>query len=380
MRIMHVITGLEIGGAESMLEKLLALGAPEWDSVVVSLSAEGPIGARIAELGIPVLSLGLRRGLPNPVSAISIIPMIRRCRPVLVQGWMPHGNLMASFAVASQLNRMPVVWNIRMSLDDTTLPALTRAAIRSGGLLSRHPVAIVYNSAVGARQHEAVGYRKEKSVVIPNGFDCGRFHPDNAARRSLHAELGLREDAVLIGLVARYDPIKDHAGFLGAAGRVARSHPGVYFVLAGKGVTGEEPALMKVISEAGLQGRIFLLGERQDVSRLTAALDIACSSSTGEGFANTIGEAMACGVPCVVTDVGDSAYIVADTGMAVPPGSPGAFAQALCQMIEAGPEHRQRLGMLARRRVEQEFSLPAIARRYKVLYQEHVSAPRPNAI
>jgi glycosyltransferase involved in cell wall biosynthesis len=190
-------------------------------------------------------------------------------------------------------------------------------------------------------------------------------------RRQVRAELRIADDVVLIGLVARYHPMKDHASFLRAAGLVARAHPAVRFLLVGKGLTVEEPKLLKIIGEQHLHGCIFLLGERSDIPRLTASLDIACSASAwGEGFSNSIGEAMACGVPCVVTDVGDSSHIVGDTGLSVPPRDPDALARAIGRLIEAGPEHRRHLGAAARRRIEDGFSIPAIARCYEDLYRE----------
>jgi len=371
---MHVINTLATGGAEMMLLKLLSATDGNWDPVVVSLADEGTIGPRILALGIPVYSLGLRRGVPSPFRALSIIPFVRRFRPQLIQGWMPHGNFMASLAGVSSQNRAPVLWNIRMSVYDIAKEhLLTAAAIRLGAFLSRHPAAIVYNSQIGARQHEALGYHPAKRIVIPNGFDCQMFRPDDYARRQVRAELGVGNDTILVGLVARYHCLKDHAGFLRAAGLVVQAHPAVHFVLVGKGMSREESTLMKLISEQLLQDRISLLGERYDIPPLTAALDIACSASTGEGFSNAIGEAMACGVPCVVTDVGDSTYIVGDTGLSVPPRDPETLAQAISRLIDAGVTRRRQLGAAARRRIESEFSLPAIVRRYEDLYEKHLS-------
>jgi glycosyltransferase involved in cell wall biosynthesis len=377
MRIMHVITGLTTGGAEMMLLKFLSACGRDWDHIVVSLADEGTLGPRISELGIPVHSLGLRRSIANPVRALSIIRLTRRLRPQLIQGWMPHGNLMASLAGVSSQERVPVLWNIRMCLYDMAAePLLTAATIRLGAFLSRHPAAIIYNSEIGAKQHERLGYHAARQVVIPNGFDCQMFRPDSDARRQVRAELGVGNDTILIGLIARYHPMKDHAGFLRSAALVAKAHPPAYFLFAGAGMASQEPTLLKIIAEHQLQGRTLLLGERSDMPRLTAALDIACSASWGEGFSNTIGEAMSCGIPCVVTDVGDSTYLVADTGVSVPPRSPEALAQAICGMIDAGSEHRRNLGAAARRRIEAEFSLPAIARRYEDLYQEHLTCFR----
>jgi glycosyltransferase involved in cell wall biosynthesis len=215
------------------------------------------------------------------------------------------------------------------------------------------------------------------STVISNGFDCDIFRPDEHTRCGIREQLGLESTSILVGMVSRLHPMKDHSGFLQAASLVFRLHPESRFLLVGKGLADGEPALTKLIKQLNLTGRVLLLGERTDTPRFTAALDIACSSSAwGEGFSNAIGEAMACGVPCVVTDVGDSAYLVRDTGVTVPPRNPDALAHAIGKLIDAGPAKRKELGMAARRRIESEFSLPKIARRYEDLYKECLACPQ----
>jgi glycosyltransferase involved in cell wall biosynthesis len=374
-RILHVITGLGPGGAETMLLKLLSGGSRDFNPIVVSLDRdERALEPAIRQLRIPVHCLGLHRLFPNPMAAVALRRIVRHFRPHLIQGWMPHGNLVASFAGLSSRDHAPVLWNIRMSLSDSREePRLTRTVIRLGAFLSWYPKAIIYNNRSGAQQHEALGYRASKRVFIPNGFDCQVFHPDQAAGCRLRSELGLGEGQVLVGLVARYHPMKDHAGFLRAATLVLRSHPDTRFVLVGKQVHESQPDLRKTIRDQQLHNHVFLLGERRDIPQITAALDIACSASFwGEGFSNAIGEALACGIPCVVTDIGDSASIVADAGLVVPPRSPEAFALAIAQLIKAGPERRRELGDLGRRRVQGEFSLPVVVRRYEDLYHEHL--------
>jgi glycosyltransferase involved in cell wall biosynthesis len=377
MRILHVTTGLTTGGAEIMLLKLLSASNGVWESAVVSLKDEGTIGSRIAALGVPVRSLGLRRGRPNPISVLLLKSIARQFQPQLIQGWMYHGNLGASLASVSIHGRVPVLWSIRQSLYDVARERrLTRAMIRLGAFFSWHPAGIIYNSQVSARQHELFGFRASKSVIIPNGFDCQLFRPDSEAYRQIRRELGVGIDAILVGLIARFHSVKGHSSFLQSAALVAREHPSSHFVLAGSGVSSEEPMLRSLIAEHRLESRTFLLGERSDIPKLTAALDIACSASLGEGFSNAIGEAMACGVPCVVTDVGDSAYVVADAGLLVPPGDPAAMADAIGQLIEAGPQRRLRLGAAARQRIENEFSLSAVVRRYGDLYENVLSVSR----
>jgi glycosyltransferase involved in cell wall biosynthesis len=372
MRVMHVITGLSTGGAETMLLKLLSAASGSMEHVVVSLGEEGTIGPRIAALGVPVHCLGLRRNAPNPFRALSILPLARRIGPQLIQGWMYHGNLMASMAALALRHKPPVLWNIRQTVYDLRRERwLTAKFIRLGARLSSRPAAIIYNSQTSATQHESLGYGAEKRVIIPNGFDCQLLRPDEAARKAVRTELGIADDTVLVGLVARYHPMKDHVGFLQAAAMIARSYPQTRFVLAGAGVSSTQPELVKAIQQNELWDCV-MLGERSDIPRLNNAFDIGCSASAwGEGFSNSIGEAMACGVPCAVTDVGDSAYIVADTGLVSPPRAPEALAKAIAGLIEIGRSGRQQLGTKARQRIETEFSLLAIVRRYEGLYLTH---------
>jgi glycosyltransferase involved in cell wall biosynthesis len=378
MRVMHVITGLSTGGAETMLLKLLSAASQRMEHVVVSLGDEGTIGPRIAALGVPVHCLGLKRNAPNPFRALSILPLAQRIAPQLIQGWMYHGNLMASLAAVALrktaprnvLGQKPVLWNIRQTVYDLRRERwLTAKLIRQGARLSSGPAAIIYNSQTSASQHEELGYRAEKRVIIPNGFDCQVLRPDEAARKAVRAELGITDDTVLVGLVARYHPMKDHVGFLKAAALVVQSHPQTRFVLVGAGVSSTQPELAEGIQQNELGDRVILLRERSDIPRLNNAFDIGCSASAwGEGFSNSIGEAMACGVPCAVTNVGDSAYIVADTGFVAPPRASEALAEAIGRLIEIGQPGRQQIGAKARKRIETEFSLSAIVEKYENLY------------
>jgi len=195
-------------------------------------------------------------------------------------------------------------------------------------------------------------------------------------RSSVRAELGLDVGTPLIGLVARYHPMKDHANFLTATSLLAKQDPTAHFLLVGPNVDASNQELSAKIATLGLQERVHLLGERRDIPRINAALDIASTTSCwGEGFPNVIGEAMACGVPCVVTDVGDSALIVGETGRVVPPRDPRALAAAWRDMLQMDRETRGGLGERARARIVTHFSLNEIARRHEKLYTEIVYGP-----
>lgn len=338
---------------------------------VISLSDKGVIGPRIEALGIPVYTLKMRPSRPSLTGLLRLRKLVLTLRPNLFQGWMYHGNLAASLAAGSG----SVVWGIRQSLYGLDKErVLTRWVIRLGAVMSRYPRAIVYNSRTSAHQHEVFGFDSSRTCIIPNGFDTEAFRPDENARISIRQELGLSNNEVLIGLIGRYHPMKDHRNFLNAAALLGKEFPDTHFLLAGCEVNTGNPALSAMIEEFGLSNRVLLLGERRDIPQLNAALDIASSASAwGEGFANVIGEAMSCGVPCVVTDVGDSAWIVGDTGRVVARRDPVALATAWKSLIMLGRDERHVLGIRARQRVIEKFSLESVVKQYEDLYESLIA-------
>jgi glycosyltransferase involved in cell wall biosynthesis len=370
IKITHVITSTSAGGAQMMLYKLLCtMDRGLFDSRVVSLTDVGPVGERIAALGVPVQDLGMSRGVPDPLAVLRLAAWLRRNPADVVQTWMYHSDLVGGLAALIGGGR--VIWGIRFSnFDPATCSRATIWTARACAALSRWlPTRIVCCSEASRAVHAALGYRADKMIVIPNGFDLAIFRPDSGARGAVRAELGIPPEALLIGLVGRFDPQKDQRVFLRAASSLAEMHQGVHFLLCGDNITPENRELANWIDPA-IRQRCHLLGRREDLPRLTAALDVATSSSAyGEAFSNAIGEAMACAVPCVVTDVGDSARIVGDTGKVVPPREPRALAAAWSELVAAGEPARRALGLAARGRVEARYSLGAIVRRYEALYR-----------
>ena len=380
-RVTFVVTGLATGGAEMMLYKLVgALPRDEYAPTVISLLDEGPVGKRIRELGIPVYALGLHGVWQVPIALARLAMICREFRPQVLVGWMYHGNLFATIAGAAG-PEAALLWSIRQSLYDLGAERpLTRMVIRAGARLSRRPYAIIYNSKVAAQQHGAHGYRPRREVLIPNGFDCNVFRPNPDARLALRARLHLTPTTPLVGLVARYHPMKDHPSFFEAA-RLLVAERDVHFVCAGTGVEDANRNLAALVGQCGLTDRVHLLGEVSDVPALLAGLDVLClSSSRGEGFPNIVGEAMACGVPCVVTDVGDSALVVGPTGSVVPPGDPAALARACTGLLEEPALAKATRSRAARDRVVNHFSLQAVAIRYAQLFNDAAGASRPAAV
>lgn len=370
LRILHIITGLSTGGAERALYNLLSGGLAErFECAVLSLVDEGTMGAPIRALGVPVYTLGIRAGLLAPRAVLRLRSLTQRLRPDVVQGWMYHGNLAASMASHLASNQIALAWNVRHCIYDLgNEKLLTRQVIRANRLLSCRPDAIVYNSKHSREQHELFGFAASRGVLIPNGFDLDILKPDLDVGAAIRSELGLPAGVPVVGHVARFHPMKDHVSFLRAAVEVASRLPKVQFLLVGRDVSPDNPALLGVIP-ADLLPRFVFTGERLDSTRLMQAMDVIVSSSWSEAFPNVLGEAMASGVPCVTTDVGDSAHVVGETGLVVPPSDPEALTNAILSMLNKGLDDRRRLGRDARCRIKQNFSLDAIVGRYAYLYE-----------
>lgn len=366
-----MITGLATGGAERSLLKVLSGGlANRFHSSVVSLQDEGAVGPRIRLLGVPVDCLGMRRGMPTATTIARLRRVVTATSPDLIQGWMYHGNLAASFAALLASRKPTVAWNVRHSLYELQAEKfLTRQVIRANRGWSSRVGAIVYNSSVSRLQHEAFGFNDAPGVVLPNGFDVEQLSPKAGVSRAVRSELGIPSDVLVVGHVARFHPMKDHASFLRAAIRVARINPTVRFLLVGREVSLENPTLAEIVPPDITQ-RFLFTGERSDVHRLMQGIDVFCLSSWSEAFPNVLGEAMACGIPCVATDVGDSRDIVGDTGIVVRSSDTEALAVGLEAMVRKGPRERRALGHLARERVETHYSLDVVVSQYADLYQK----------
>jgi glycosyltransferase involved in cell wall biosynthesis len=374
--VMHVITGLATGGAETMLAKLLtARRDPLLRPTVVSLMDHGTIGKALEAQGVRLITLGASRGAPSVALIRGLWKVIRKERPAVIQGWMYHGNI-AAWTAWRLLHRKPALfWNVRHTPEPSHREArLTQVLIRAGAALSRQPRAIVYAGHASARRHEELGYTPERSVVVPNGFDCELFAPNASARAEVRHELGLPDDIPVIGMVARWHAVKDHPTLLRAVGltvaqAIRDGRPIPRLVLVGRGADEHNDQLKALAAENGLTTQLHALGERRDIPRLTAALDVLVNSSLSEGFPNVVGEAMASGVPCIVTDVGESARIVGTAGIVVPPASPASIAQALDEFLRLDVPVRTRLGAAARRRVQSHFSIEKIVEVYESLYR-----------
>jgi len=369
-RVLHVISGLKTGGAEKTLHRLIVETRHSgWSHIVIALTPAGDMGQRLREDRIDLIVFDFKRA---PLSEfLRLLSLMRKSRPDVVQTWMYHADLIGGLAAKLSGTRA-IAWGIRHSNlpHDKTRVSVRIVARFCAWLSPWVPAAIVSCSEEAARVHKRLGYRGEKFVVIPNGFDLSRFAPNERARGSLREEWGIGEGQQLVGFVARWDPQKDHPNLLAALAQVARSRPDLRCALVGRGMDTGNEALSELVKMRGLQRNVILAGPREDVPTVMNALDLHVLSSMSEAFPNTVAEAMACGTPCVVTGVGDAALIVGDAGWVVPPRNPIALGDAIeTALVRIARDGRDTVAHRCRQRIEENFSLERMANAYVGLWE-----------
>jgi glycosyltransferase involved in cell wall biosynthesis len=373
LRVVHVITGLGQGGAESVLWRLATYPDPAVEHVVVSLTDEGIYGARLRAAGVAVHALGMARGRVSLGGFMALRRVIAQAKPHAVQTWMYHADLIGGMA-ARLAGVRAIAWGIRNSgahLERSSRSArmVLRACAALSGVLPR---AIVCAAQNAAERHAAKGYRRDRMVVISNGYDLSRYVPDLAARERVRAQWGLAGDVPVIGCVARWDPLKDHANLLRAVAALVRDgrDAGLRCVLVGRGMTADNSDLMALVDKLNLRDRLVLAGPSDDVPAVMNGLDLHVLSSCAEGFPNVVAEAMACGVYCVATDVGDAAYIIGETGVVVPPEQPEALARGIeTGLREVASRGQGRAGEAGRARVLENFDLARMVQSYIAVWR-----------
>ncbi|OAE64853.1 glycosyl transferase [Achromobacter insolitus] len=373
LRVLHIITGLGQGGAESVLFRLATYPEENVEHVVVSLTDEGIYGERLRAAGVAVHVLGMKRGRVSLGGFLALRALVAAERPDAVQTWMYHADLIGGLA-ARLAGVRAIAWGIRNSgehLERSSRSA--RMVLRACALLSgRIPKAIVCAAQKSAERHADKGYDRARMVVIANGYDLSRYAPNAEARSRVRAQWGVPQDVPAIGCVARWDPLKDHANLLRAIAALVRDgrDAGLRCVLIGRGMDTENAELGALVDRLGLRDRLVLAGPSDDVPAAMNGLDLHVLSSCAEGFPNVVAEAMACGVYCVVTDVGDAAYIVGDAGVVVPPEQPEALARGIeTALREVAARGRERAGEAGRARVLENFDIARMVQSYIAVWR-----------
>ena len=370
IKCLHIIGDLSVGGAEKMLCRLIkASDAGRFRHLVVTLMPPGEMAADLARSGIEIFSLNMNR-IPSALCALPrLVALIRRLNPDVIHTWMYYSDIIGGLA-ARVAGTTPVIFSIRHGgfVND---PLKTVVIARLAAAVAQFiPTRIIACSAAAADTHCEIGYPRAPIRVIPNGFVLPQVNFRAESAGALRQQLNIRDNSPLIGLIGRYHPAKDHENFIRAAAIVADSFPEAHFVLCGKGISTANKLLVAAIEREKLGDKMHLIGHRRDITAVLQELTLLVSSSISEAFPNVVGEAMSLGIPCVVTDVGDSANIVGETGDIVPPGNSAALAAGILNMLKRSRHELTAAGERARARIAMNFGMAAVAKQYEKLYLE----------
>ncbi len=366
IRLCFLIRQLNLGGAQRQLLTLAAgLDCQQFEITLLTFYSGGLLRAQLDDLAqVKYLSLNKERRWELLSFMLRLGRALRHARPQILHSYLGVSNVLAVL-LKPFLRHVRIVWGVRASnMDWSRYPWHERIVFQLQRWLARWADLIIINSNAGFDFLRSEGFPTKKIVVIPNGIDTHRFAPNAAARQRVRNEWRVREHEFLIGLVARLDPMKDHSTFLRAAALLANENEFVRFICIGAGADADLRALQMLTRTLQLHDRVQWSAGREDMPAAYNALDLLTSTSLfGEGFSNVIGEAMACGVPCVVTNVGDSAEIVGATGAVIAPNEARALAAAWQALINESSEQRRARGAQARQRIVKHFSTEALAQK-----------------
>ena len=377
IQVLHIITDFDDGGAQAVLYRFIKADRKN-DHQVISLVSIGWYGDRLIESGVKVYSLGMPNGKLTVGGLTKLYRLIREINPQVIQTWMYHSDLVGSI-IARLAGKKILIWGIHNTdLDPTKTAILTRLTVRACAMLSKNiPQQIISCSQEGVKVHAAIGYQSKKIVVVPNGYDISEFSPNPVTRSELRHTWQIAENTTLLGMVARWNPQKDHQNLIeGLAHLQTQLRLPWHCVLVGSELTTDNHVFVALLEQYGLTDRVSLLGVRTDISAVMNALDLhILSSAYGEAFPNVVSEAMACGTPCVVTRVGDAALIVGDTGWAVPSKDPIQLATAISEAVQARSHQilwaeRQ---AACRQRIQDNFSLQIMIDKYHDVWKDSIA-------
>ncbi|MYL47157.1 glycosyltransferase [Virgibacillus halodenitrificans] len=368
VKITHIITGLGMGGAETMLYKLLKhINKEKYEMKVISMMDEGVYGEKIRNLGFEVISLNMKKGILNIKGFRMALKHIKDTD--IIQTWMYHADLLG-FLLSKLSKTKKLIWGIRRSnLDPKLNKKSTLVIAKINSILSNKVDSIVSCSIKAKEIHEKFGYFADNMLVIPNGFELNQFTKDSNAKIKVSNIIGENSNIPYITHVGRWNVIKDYENFVRSLG-ILRDQ-GVKFraVLTGTNIDKSNEELMELLKKYNLNNSCSLLGRREDIATIMAGSDVFVSSSIDEGFPNVIGEAMACETPCVVTNAGDSSYIVGETGIVVPIKDSHALAEGISKILRATIDEKKRMRVSAHQRVVEKFDINKVVKQFEQLYQ-----------
>jgi glycosyltransferase involved in cell wall biosynthesis len=378
MNILHVIIGLNVGGAENSLKRLIDSHKDNtnYQHSVISLMTIGKVGEQLQESGIEVCSLGLKSLLSLPITFFRLIRFIRKANPDIVHTWMYHADLLGG--LAAWVMRTKVIWSIRntdISINSGTAVTTKYIMYACAFLSSYIPKRIVCVANAAAISHGNYGYNKKIMITIANGYDVDKINQaaTKIPKCDFRHSLNIAQDSIVIGSVGRYNDYKDYPTFIKTATILLKSNPTLQFLLVGKDVDYDNKTLAQLITATGHQNNFILLGERDDVPACLSIMDIFCLHSISEGFPNALGEAMSVGLPCVTTDAGDAAMMVENRALVVDHSQPFLLARSVQNLLDLPSTKRKQIGKELQQHIINEYSIVKVQKSYEALYQQVIT-------
>ena len=366
---LHIITSLRIGGAETMLLRLIKY-KPDLvkSTIVISLTDNGEIGRILRSLGVSVISLGVHNWASIFKALFKLTKIIQNEKPAIIHTWMYHANILGGIAAFLAKNKN-IIWSIRRSECTRDESLSTYIVMRIGAIFSNVvPKVVVCVAESGLKNHQKYGYKPDNMIVIPNGFDLEQLKPDQVIRKEIRKELNIYDDEVVIGCVGRFHKSKGYEILIASSMEVIKLHKKVRYLLIGRDLDQRNTVLMEWINNTGFSDHFLLAGEKQNIADYMSAMDIFCLSSITEGFPNVVGEAMASGLPCVVTSVGDVQKITGNNAILVRPKNKKLLSDGICEMLNLNDEKRIKIGLNGRKKIEKEYPIKLICEKYFTLY------------
>ncbi len=375
MRVLHIISGLGDGGAEAILYRLCKFDK-ETNHSVISLMSEQKYGPMLREIGVDVYTLGNTNRKIKFSSLIKLYKLINQLKPDVVQTWMYHADFIGG-VVARLVGIKNIVWGVH----HTTLvrgksKPLTVLIAKINAFLSHFvPKKIIYCAEMSRKTQESIGFKKNKGVVIPNGYDVDDYTPNERFGLKFRNEMKIPDNKFVIGHVGRYDPQKDQNTLIRAFAFLKKRHFDFNAVVIGTNLDNKNEELLRLIKDNELTDCVSLLGRRSDIPSVMNGIDLfVLSSAFGEAFPNVLNEAMACGTPCIATDIGDSRSIIGDTGWITPIKDPLVIANAIIEAAEEKLSNKVswlRREKACRERIVENFSIQKMVKKYKEIWQIH---------
>ena len=370
MKLIFIIVSLNTGGAQSILIRMLKnINKEKFKVYVISLTDKGELGDTITNLGFPLLTLNMKKNCSIFSSLFKLIKLMKKIKPDIVHTWMYHSDLIGGLA-AKILGVKLIIWGVRSAdFFSPATPISTKFIVKVCAFLSNFlPDKIVYNSYKGQEFHHSIGYQPKKSYLIYNGVDTNKFKSNTSSSKLLKNRLKIDVNKKVIGLIARYDYLKNHEGFIEMASYIIKEDKSFHFLMIGDYVK-DNSIMLQALKKKKLEKKFHLLDNVNEVENIISGLDAVVITSTSEAFPNVLIESMSCGVPCFSTDVGDVKKIIHDHEWVVPVNDMKQLANVCIRYFDYKEKHKKLVKQEMINRTHKVFSSELATNYYELLYE-----------